>query len=95
MMTVGSSIADISPIEGFLVIIGMAMTVVVMGSWMHIPVSTSQAVVGAVIGAGLTRGIKAVHFGVLKSIALAWVGSPTIAGALTYLVALSLQDYFR
>lgn len=94
MMTVGSSIADISPIEGFLVIIAMALTVVIMGNWMHIPVSTSQAVVGAVIGAGLTRGIKAVHFGVLKNIALAWVGSPTIAGLLTYLVAISLKPFF-
>lgn len=94
MITVGSSIADISQMEGFLVVIGMAMTVVIMGSWMHIPVSTSQAVVGAVIGAGLTRGIKSVHFGVLKNIALAWVGSPTIAGILTYLVAIALRSYF-
>lgn len=94
MMTVGSSIADINPIEGFLVILGMALTVVIMGSWMSIPVSTSQAVVGAVIGAGLTRGVKAVHFGVLKNIALAWIGSPTIAGLLTYVVAVSLKSYF-
>lgn len=94
MMTVGSSIADINPIEGFLVIIGMALTVVIMGNWMHIPVSTSQAVVGAVIGAGLTRGIKAVHFGVLKNIALAWISSPTIAGLMSYLVAISLKPYF-
>lgn len=94
MMTVGSSIAEITQMEGFLVIIGMALTVVIMGNWMHIPVSTSQAVVGAVIGAGLTRGIKSVHFGVLKNIALAWVSSPTIAGLLTYLVAISLKPYF-
>lgn len=94
MMTVGSSIADINPIEGFLVIIGMALTVVIMGSWMSIPVSTSQAVVGAVIGAGLTRGIKAVHFGVLKNIALAWIGSPTIAGVLTYLIAVCVEPVF-
>lgn len=94
MMTVGSSIADINPIEGFLVIIGMALTVVIMGNWMHIPVSTSQAVVGAVIGAGLTRGVKAVHFVVLKNIALAWVSSPTIAGLLTYLVAIACKPYF-
>ncbi|MBQ6719468.1 MAG: inorganic phosphate transporter [Oscillospiraceae bacterium] len=94
MMTVGSSIADINPVEGFLVIIGMALTVVIMGNWMHIPVSTSQAVVGAVIGAGLTRGIRTVHFGVLKNIALAWVSSPTIAGLMTYLVAVSLKPYF-
>lgn len=94
MMTVGSSIADINPIEGFLVIISMALTVVIMGNWMHIPVSTSQAVVGAVIGAGLTRGIKAVHFGVLKNIAFAWISSPTIAGLMSYLVAISLKAYF-
>lgn len=94
MMTVGSSIADISPIEGFLVVISMALTVVIMGNWIKIPVSTSQAVVGAVIGAGLTRGIRAVHFSVLKNIALAWVSSPTIAGLLTYLVAIATRPYF-
>ncbi len=94
MMTVGSSIADINPIEGFLVILGMALTVVIMGSWMNIPVSTSQAVVGAVIGAGLTRGVRAVHFGVLKGIALAWISSPTVAGVLTYLVAVATRSYF-
>ena len=66
MMTVGGSIADISQMDGFLVIIAMALTVVIMGKWMGIPVSTSQAVVGAVVGAGLTRGIHTVNFGVFK-----------------------------
>ena len=41
MMTVGSNIASISQLDGFLVIIGMALTVVIMGNWMGIPVSTS------------------------------------------------------
>ena len=94
MMTVGSSIADLNQIEGFLVIIAMASTIVIMGTWMNIPVSTSQAVVGAVIGAGLTKGVKHVHFGVMKNIALAWVGSPTIAGLLTYIVAAATSGFF-
>ena len=94
MMTVGSSIADLNQIEGFLVIIAMALTVVLMGRWMGIPVSTSQAVVGAVMGAGLTKGVKHVHFGVMKNIGLAWVGSPTIAGLLTYIVAAATSGYF-
>ncbi len=94
MMTVGSSIADISQIDGFLVIIAMALTVVIMGKWMGIPVSTSQAVVGAVLGAGLTRGIQSVHFGVFKNIAIAWVSSPTVAGLLAYGVAFLTQNYF-
>lgn len=94
MMTVGGSIANITQMDGFLVIIAMALTVVLMGNLMGIPVSTSQAVVGAVIGAGLVSGVKNVNFGVFKRIAIAWVASPTAAGLLTYLVALATQNYF-
>lgn len=83
MMTLGSSIAEITQIDGFQVI---------MGNWMGIPVSTSQAVVGAVMGAGLTRGLKAVRFGVFKNIAIAWVSSPTVAGLLA--VAFCTKSYF-
>ncbi|MBQ8439509.1 MAG: anion permease [Clostridia bacterium] len=94
MMTVGGSIANISQIDGFLVIIAMAITILLMEEAMGIPVSTSQAVVGAVIGAGLVNGVKNVNFGVFKRIAVAWVSSPTVAGLLTYLVALCTQSYF-
>ncbi len=94
MMTVGGSIANITQMDGFLVIIAMALTVIIMGNWLGIPVSTSQAVVGAVVGAGLTRGVKQVNFGVFKSIGLAWVGSPTIAGVLAYAVAFLTQGFF-
>jgi len=94
MMTVGNSIAQIDQMEGFIVIIAMALTVVLMGTFMGIPVSTSQAVVGAVMGAGLTKGRKAVNFGVFKNIGIAWISSPTVAGLLSYLVALATQSYF-
>ena len=94
MMTVGGSIANISQIDGFLVIIAMAITVLLMGKLMGIPVSTSQSVVGAVIGAGLVYGVKNVNFGVMKRIAIAWVSSPTAAGLLAYLVGLATKSYF-
>lgn len=94
MMTVGGSIAEISQIDGFLVIIASALTVLLMGKLMGIPVSTSQSVVGAVIGAGLVTGVKSVNFGVFKRIAIAWVSSPTVAGLLAYIVALLTQGYF-
>jgi PiT family inorganic phosphate transporter len=94
MMTVGSSIAEINQTEGFLVIMAMALTVVLMGNLMGIPVSTSQAVVGAVMGAGLTKGTKYVHFGVMKNIAIAWVSSPTVAGVLAFAVAYLTRFYF-
>ena len=91
---VNSSIAEISQVEGFVVIIAMSLTIIIMGEWMGIPVSTSQAVVGAVMGAGLVKGVRNVHFGVFKNIAIAWVSSPTVAGLLTYLVAFATQNYF-
>ena len=93
MMTVGSSIADINQFEGFLVIISMALTIVLIGGQMNIPVSTSQAVVGAVIGAGLTKGVKSVHFGVMKNIAIAWVSSPTVAGLMTFAIGFFTKGY--
>ena len=94
MMTVGGSIAEISQVDGFVVIIASALTVLLMGKFMGIPVSTSQSVVGAVVGAGLVGGIKKVNFGVFKRIAIAWVSSPTVAGLLTYLVAICTKGYF-
>ncbi len=93
MMTVGESIAPLTQIEGFLVIIAMATTIVLLGNFMKIPVSTSQAVVGAVVGAGLTKSFRCVNFGVFKNIAIAWVSSPLMAGILTYLVALATQKW--
>jgi len=94
MMTVGGSIANISQIDGFLVILASALAITLMKELMGIPVSTSQAVVGAVVGAGLVSGVKNVNFGVFKRIAIAWVSSPTVAGLITYLVALATQSYF-
>jgi len=94
MMTVGTSIARITQTDGFLVVIAMAVTVIVMGKLLGIPVSNSQAVVGAVMGAGLTRGTKNVNFGVFKNIAIAWVSSPTAAGVITYLVGLCTKGFF-
>ena len=94
MMTVGSSIAPLTQIEGFVVIIAMSLTIVLIGNLMHIPVSTSQAVVGAVVGAGLTKGVKNVNFGVFKNIGIAWVSSPVCAGLITFLVGLCTKSYF-
>lgn len=94
MMTVGGSIANITQVDGFVVIIASALTVVLMGNLMGIPVSTSQSVVGAVIGAGLVNGVQNVRFGVLKNVAIAWVSSPTVAGLLAWIVGMCTRSYF-
>jgi len=50
-----------------------------------IPVSTSHAVVGAVIGVGLLRGIRAVGKRKIAEICIGWVLTPTVACALSFL----------
>ena len=95
MYTVGSGIAEITQMDGFLVVIAMALTVLIMGKLLGIPVSNSQAIVGAVMGAGLTRGVRNVNFNKFKRIAIAWVTSPTVAGLMTYLVGICTKVYFK
>lgn len=50
-------------------------------SMMGIPVSTSQAVVGGVVGVGLTKGMRAVSVGKISTIFLGWVITPVCAAA--------------
>ncbi|MBR3870738.1 MAG: anion permease [Clostridia bacterium] len=94
MTTVGSNIAHLTQTDGFIVIIAMAVTVLIMENVMGIPVSTSQTIVGAVVGAGLVYGVKNINFSIVKSIAFGWVLSPALAGVLSYFVAVSTQTYF-
>ena len=95
MMTVGSGIAEITQMDGFVVVISMALTVLLMGKLLGIPVSNSQAIVGAVMGAGLTRGVKYVNFNKFKSIAIAWVTSPCAAALLTFIVGFLTKGFFK
>jgi PiT family inorganic phosphate transporter len=48
-------------------------------SMLGIPVSTSQAVVGAVIGVGLTKGTQAVSTKKIRTIFIGWVAAPVSA----------------
>lgn len=92
MTTVGNDITSLTETDGFIVIIATAITVLMMENIIGIPVSTSQTVVGAVMGAGLVCG--KINLSVMKNIALAWISSPTLAGALSYLIAVATQRYF-
>lgn len=60
-----------------------------------IPVSTSQAIVGAVIGVGLTKGLKAVRTSRIGIIAVGWVVTPAcsaLCAALLYRILLAILE---
>lgn len=59
-----------------------------------VPVSSSQAVVGAVVGVGLTKGVSAVNLRQVGNILAGWVLTPTAAGILGFLLWLGLGRFF-
>jgi len=54
-------------------------------SMLGIPVSTSSAIVGAVVGVGLVKGAKAISTRMVFTILLGWLLTPTLAAAAAYL----------
>jgi PiT family inorganic phosphate transporter len=53
-------------------------------SMFGIPVSTSSAVVGAVVGVGLVKGARAISKNTILTILIGWVLTPTLAGLFSY-----------
>jgi PiT family inorganic phosphate transporter len=84
MMTVGGGLVKLDAFAALVVVVAEGITVHIY-AMLGVPVSTSQAVVGAVLGIGLVKGIRTVNRKTLRSILLAWVSTPTVAFALAWL----------
>ncbi|ATW45227.1 inorganic phosphate transporter [Glaesserella parasuis] len=72
MGTIGTGITDLTPSRGFSAEFATAMTVVV-ASGTGLPISTTQTLVGAVLGVGFARGIAALNLTVIRNIVASWV----------------------
>ncbi len=112
MMTVGNSILPVSPVGAWVVVMAQSMVLFIFSSnellsfWVGlglpayplIPVSSSQAVIGAVIGIGMTKGmagISQIRWGVLANIGSGWVSTPIIAAAISFFFLFFLQNVFQ
>lgn len=72
MDTVGSKITSLTNTRGFTIDFSAA-TSILLASKLGMPISTTHAVIGAVVGIGLARGLEAVNMGVIRNIALSWL----------------------
>jgi PiT family inorganic phosphate transporter len=84
VMNVGRDLAPLGPTSGFSAQMGAALSVT-MANLFGIPVSSGQAIVGAISGVSLYKG-EPVNKKALKGILRGWITAPLGAGLLAFLL---------
>ena len=72
MKTIGQGITHLTPSRGFAAELAAATTVLI-ASGTGLPISTTQTLVGAVLGVGLAQGVAALNPKTIKMIVASWV----------------------
>lgn len=91
--TIGEGITHLTPSRGFAAEMAAAWTVVI-ASGTGLPISTTQTLVGAVLGVGLARGAAALNGKVVRSIVISWVVTLPAGAALSVLFFYLLKLLF-
>jgi len=79
--TVGEKITHLTPSRGFAAELAAATTIVI-ASGTGMPISTTQTLVGAILGVGMARGIEAIDLRVVGRIFVSWVVTIPVGAAL-------------
>lgn len=69
--TMGSKIFKLETINGFAADLNSAVTIFT-ATFLHLPVSTTHVVSGSIMGVGTSKRVKAVNWGVARSMVMAW-----------------------
>jgi PiT family inorganic phosphate transporter len=77
MHTVGKKITALGPVSAFAAQFGSAIAVS-LANFLGLPVSSSQSIVGGVVGVGLLAG-QGVEKGVIRDILFGWIATPLTA----------------
>jgi len=109
IMTVGEGIVKLYPVAAFVAVGAHSIVLFLFTSQgiesfliSHglpplplVPVSSSQAIVGAVIGIGLLKGGRNIRWGLVGSIATGWVATPIIAAIISFISLFFFQNVFQ
>lgn len=67
---------------------------ITFASYLGMPVSITNAIVGALVGLGaIMLGIHAIHWQTVMYIAISWLVSPAIAGVVSFLLFISIKRF--
>jgi PiT family inorganic phosphate transporter len=91
MLTVGRDLVRLDAVSALIAVLAQALVVDFLAhSWRlgpyalpAIPISVSQALVGAVLGLGAARGIQTIRLRILGNILTGWIAAPLISAGLT------------
>ncbi|MFQ5755258.1 MAG: inorganic phosphate transporter [Acidiferrobacterales bacterium] len=109
MLTVGQELLPLTPIAAWVVVIAHSIVLFLFASQglEHmlasaglptiplVPVSSSQAVIGAVVGIGLLRGGRELRWHVLGNISVGWITTPVISAVMCFVALFFLQNVFN
>ena len=88
--TIGSKITELTPSRGFSAQFATA-SVVLLHSYISLPISTTHILVGSVIGVGLARGLSSVDLSVIWKIIFSWIVTVPVAAVTSALIFLGLK----
>lgn len=109
METVGSNIIEISAEAALVVVLAHSLVLFIFSSTAlsdlllkaglpripMVPVSSTQVIVGCIVGIGLYKGVRNINFRLLGEIALGWITTPVIAGLLSYFSLFFMKNIFN
>jgi phosphate/sulfate permease len=106
--TVGSSIIELSSEAALVVVLAQSLVLFIFSSSALssfvksiglpaiplVPVSSSQVIVGCLMGIGLYKGIRNINFKMLGEIAAGWIASPIASAILAYFSLFFMKNIF-
>jgi len=109
MQTVGNNILELSSESALVVVLAHALVLFVFSSQSLqsflislglptiplVPVSSSQAIVGAILGVGLLKQAREIKFNVIGGIATGWITTPILAGLISFFALFFVSNVFN
>jgi inorganic phosphate transporter, PiT family len=109
MLTVGNELYKLTPFSALIVVLSVSLVLFIFASQKLsaffntlglppiplVPVSSTQAVIGAVIGIGIAKGGKGIRYRVMGKIAVGWVATPVATALLSFLMLFFVQNVFE
>lgn len=109
MLTVGEGLTEMSPVAALVAVLANALVLFLFASedlerfllglgvpaFPLVPVSSSQAIVGSVIGIALVKGGRGIRWRTLAEITGAWMVTPLIAVVISFIALFFVQNVFQ